>query len=174
MQKKLNVINESINQNIINIPDNIIKQQSDIYFYDMGLTANPYFEFSNFYNVSPIFIDGEYYETNEHYYQSEKTNDPAIRQKIIAAPTPGRARELGEILPIDSNFYANRDQVMLKALKAKFIQHPSIGDILKSTGNSRLFYHTVNDSYFGDGGDGSGQNKLGKLLMQVRQELNSY
>ena len=39
------------------------------------------------------------------------------------------------------------------------------------TGTRELVEHTANDSYWGDGGDGTGQNKLGKLLMQVRDEV---
>ncbi len=31
--------------------------------------------------------------------------------------------------------------------------------------------HTTNDSYWADGGDGSGKNMLGKLLMELRTEL---
>jgi predicted NAD-dependent protein-ADP-ribosyltransferase YbiA (DUF1768 family) len=30
---------------------------------------------------------------------------------------------------------------------------------------------TENDSYWGDGGDGSGRNMLGQVLMRVREEL---
>ena len=29
----------------------------------------------------------------------------------------------------------------------------------------------MNDSFYGDGGDASGQNQLGKILMEVREEL---
>ena len=38
-------------------------------------------------------------------------------------------------------------------------------------GSRRLVEHTANDSYWGDGGDSSGQNRLGALLMQVRDEI---
>jgi len=34
-----------------------------------------------------------------------------------------------------------------------------------------LIEHTKKDSYWGDGGNGSGKNKLGKILMKVRYEL---
>jgi len=34
-----------------------------------------------------------------------------------------------------------------------------------------LVENTANDHYWGDGGDGSGKNMLGKILMQVRDEL---
>jgi predicted NAD-dependent protein-ADP-ribosyltransferase YbiA (DUF1768 family) len=31
--------------------------------------------------------------------------------------------------------------------------------------------HTKNDAYWGDGGDGIGKNRLGQILMAVREEL---
>jgi predicted NAD-dependent protein-ADP-ribosyltransferase YbiA (DUF1768 family) len=36
-----------------------------------------------------------------------------------------------------------------------------------------LVEHTARDSYWGDGGDGSGRNRLGHLLMQLRAELRA-
>src|SRR5438309_1142191 len=60
---------------------------------------------------------------------------------------------------------------MKDALIAKFTQHQEIREILLSTGDSILIEHTFKDSYWGDGGDGHGKNKLGILLMEVREEL---
>ena len=39
------------------------------------------------------------------------------------------------------------------------------------TGDLELFEHTTEDLYWGDGGDGSGKNRCGVLVMQVREEL---
>lgn len=41
------------------------------------------------------------------------------------------------------------------------------------TGDAKLVEHTENDDYWGDGGDGSGRNMLGQLLMKVRRKLRS-
>lgn len=60
---------------------------------------------------------------------------------------------------------------MKEALKAKFTQHVALRDLLLSTSNVHIVEHTRNDSYWGDGGDGSGQNKLGILLMEIRSSL---
>lgn len=46
-------------------------------------------------------------------------------------------------------------------------------EILLSTGNAILVEHTEKDNYWGDGGDGSGKNRLGKILMKVRDEWNA-
>lgn len=62
---------------------------------------------------------------------------------------------------------------MREALIAKFEQHETLRTLLLSTGDAKLVEHTENDSYWGDGGDGSGRNMLGQLLMEVRQKLSS-
>jgi hypothetical protein len=46
-------------------------------------------------------------------------------------------------------------------------------NLLLSTGNAMIVEHTANDSYWGDGGDGSGLNMLGKVLMEIRNELRA-
>ncbi len=62
---------------------------------------------------------------------------------------------------------------MREALKAKFTQNEDLKNILLETGDAILVEHTENDNYWGDGGDGNGKNMLGKLLMELREELRS-
>jgi ribA/ribD-fused uncharacterized protein len=81
----------------------------------------------------------------------------------------GRSRKL----PLRRDWEAVKDQVMLEALRAKFTQHEDLRAILLGTGEARLVEHTANDSYWGDGGDGSGKNRLGQLLMGLREELRA-
>lgn len=66
-----------------------------------------------------------------------------------------------------------KDEVMLKAIRAKVEQHSEVKEILLSTGNAILVEHTEKDNYWGAGGDGSGKNRLGKILMKVRDEWNA-
>ena len=47
----------------------------------------------------------------------------------------------------------------------------SLTKMLLDKGDRKLVEHMNRDSYWGDGGDGSGQNRLGKLLMKLREEL---
>jgi ribA/ribD-fused uncharacterized protein len=56
-------------------------------------------------------------------------------------------------------------------LQAKFTQHPNLRSILLGTGDAELIEHTKNDSYWGDGGNGTGKNRLGQLLMELREQL---
>ncbi len=62
---------------------------------------------------------------------------------------------------------------MLEAVRAKFTQHEDIRAILLGTGDAKIVEHTANDNYWGDGGDGSGKNRLGEILMRVREELRA-
>lgn len=54
-----------------------------------------------------------------------------------------------------------------------WVQHEDLKEQLLGTGMSKIVEHTSNDSYWGDGGDGSGKNKLGILLMETREKLRA-
>lgn len=132
---------------------------------------DPWGEFSNF-SAHPIELDGQRWPTSEHYFQAQKFADPALQAKIRSAKDPGDAARLGRRLPgLRSDWEQVKDDVMLHALRAKFTQHPKLGQKLLSTGDAELVEHTTNDRYWADGGDGSGKNRLGELLMQLRSEL---
>ena len=64
-----------------------------------------------------------------------------------------------------------KDDIMREALRAKFTQHPALQTLLLATGDAELVEHTTNDRYWADGGDGSGRNRLGQLLMELRAQL---
>ena len=75
--------------------------------------------------------------------------------------------------PLRRDWESVKDQVMLEAVRAKFTQHDDLREVLLGTGDAKLVEHTENDNYWGDGGDGSGKNRLGQLLMQLRAELHT-
>jgi len=64
-------------------------------------------------------------------------------------------------------------EVMRKAVWAKFTQHQDLCDMLMGTGAAKIVEHTTKDSFWGDGGDGSGKNMLGQLLMETRSRIVS-
>ena len=66
---------------------------------------------------------------------------------------------------------AVKDSIMCEAVLAKFTQHADLWETLLATGGAKIVEHTENDNYRGDGGDGSGKNRLGQILMRVREEL---
>ena len=140
-----------------------------IHFYSVNAE---YGCFSNF-SPHPIVMDGIHYKTTEHYFQAQKFLEKKHRQRIISARTPMDAATLGRDrnMPMRKDWNSRRDDVMLTAIRAKVAQHSDVRELLLSTGNAVLVEHTANDSYWADGGDGSGHNRLGKILMRVRQEM---
>lgn len=74
---------------------------------------------------------------------------------------------------ITKDFDKYKNNAMLNALRAKFSQYPDLGDNLMDTKNRQLIEHNLYDNYWSDGGDGSGKNTFGNLLMEVRTELQN-
>jgi ribA/ribD-fused uncharacterized protein len=133
----------------------------------------PFGAFSNF-SDHPVTINGKYYPTTEHYFQSQKfINDSSFMETIRVASTPAIAKKLGSSRThILRNDWENvKEDIMLTALRAKFTQHPNLKQLFLSTDDKILVEHTINDSYWADGGDGTGLNRLGHCLMIVRDEL---
>lgn len=140
-----------------------------INFYSVG---DDYGEFSNF-ACYPVRIDGRVWPTTEHYFQAMKFVGTPHMEQIRRASTPSLAARMGRerTRPLRRDWDSVRMDVMCRALRAKFMQHDDLRDLLVRTGNARLVEHTANDAFWGDGGDGRGQNHLGRLLMALRTEL---
>ncbi|MCB1387944.1 MAG: NADAR family protein [Rhodobacteraceae bacterium] len=140
-----------------------------VWFYAQ---TDPYAEFSNFapYGVA---LDGAWWPTVEHYFQAQKFHDPAYREKIRRTSTPKQAKGLGmtRALPLRADWDAVKDDLMLAALRTKFTTHATPRTLLLGTGNRLIVENAPGDFYWGCGADGSGLNRLGTLLMQVRTEL---
>jgi len=146
-------------------------KSKDIYFHDVD---QPFGYLSNF-SDHPIFCQGQIWRTVEHYYQAQKFHGIELEQTIRMSQSPVLAKEIAwNNSALESRHWADiKKSVMLKALKAKFNQHYELKEQLISTGNRLLCEYSSNDKYWGDPGDGTGQNTLGKLLMAIRTELNS-
>ena len=133
---------------------------------------NEYRGFSNF-APSQMVIKGKVYRTVEHYFQAMKfPNDPGWAEAIRVAPFPARAKALGaqkDHSPRD-DWTRVKEQVMLEGLRAKFQQNPGLLQQLKDTG-TRPLIEAGPDAYWGEGRLKNGKNRLGKLLMQVREEM---
>ncbi len=140
-----------------------------IKFYSV---AEAYGEFSNFAPY-PIKLKGKTWPTSEHYFQAQKFVGTNHEDKIRKAASPMKAAELGRTrkVRIRANWDHMKDNVMLEAVRAKFAQHADLQTLLLETGEAIIIEHTENDAYWGDGGDGKGKNRLGKILMKVREEL---
>ncbi|CAF1350123.1 unnamed protein product [Adineta ricciae] len=136
-----------------------------VHFYGRN---KPFNEFSNFHEA-PIELDGYTWPTTEHYFQAQKfVHDQEHYLHVLNLPAPRAAFNYVRTYKsfVRPDWADVKDEVMLKACMAKFGQHKELKDLLLSTGDRLLVEHTENDSYWGDGGDGSGRNQLGITLMK--------
>lgn len=144
----------------------------DIHFYHSDQSWG---ELSNF-SPHSIFILNRVWPTVEHFYQAQKFSGTPHEEAIRRCKTPMlaklRAEELSDLY-CRKDWPAVRERVMKDGILAKFRQHPDLRDRLLGSGSRLLVERTKNDSYWGDGGDGSGLNRLGNILMEVRDELRS-
>jgi ribA/ribD-fused uncharacterized protein len=140
-----------------------------IHFY---LKSDEYGGFSNF-AAFPIKLQGKIWPTSEHYFQAQKFAGAEHAEAIRQTRSPMIAARMGRDRkkPLRPDWEAVKDNIMREAVRAKFTQHPELTELLLATGDAVLVEHTTNDSYWGDGGDGGGKNMLGRILMQVRDEL---
>jgi ribA/ribD-fused uncharacterized protein len=127
---------------------------------------------SNFWPATVEF-EGLTYPDVEHAYQSAKTLDMNERRRIAALPTPADAKHAGEELPLRADWPNIKYDVMLQCVRYKFTHHPDLAAKLLATGDAYLEEgNTWHDEIWGVY-QGQGTNWLGKILMQVRQELRA-
>ena len=143
-----------------------------IYFYKL---SDPYGCFSNF-SPHPIEVDGLDWQTVEHYYQAQKfvaTENERLIQVIRDAQTPMEAAQIGRdrTLKLRCDWEEVKRQVMWQGVLTKFLTHTDIQAILLDTGDQLIVEDSPTDYYWGCGQDKTGQNQLGKILMNVRQEI---
>lgn len=142
---------------------------SAIRFYK---TAGTYGCFSNF-SRHAILIDGKVWLTSEHYFQAKKfagtEHESTVRLASNAwmAAKEGRRRDK----PMRKDWELVKEDVMYIALQAKFTQHEGLKATLLSTEDAELIEDSPIDWYWGCGANGKGKNRLGVLLMRLREEL---
>jgi len=135
-------------------------------------TGDEYGCFSNF-AAYPVEIRGRVWPTSEHFFQAQKFADSQQEEAIRSVKSPMIAARMGRnrSKPIRPDWEQVKDDIMREAVRSKFSQHRDLREILLATGDALIVEHTKNDSYWGDGGDGSGKNMLGRILAEVRAEL---
>lgn len=150
-----------------------MSDSNKIYFSKL---KQPYGEFSNFY-PSSMSIGSKDYETVEHYYQSKKFEGTKYEEIIRTQRSPMKAKQVAYSEEAKKYFINRWDDetkllVMGKALRVKF-NIPRFKNILLSSGTSEIIEYSNRDYFWGRGDDGAGANMLGKLLMELREQIKS-
>ena len=138
--------------------------------YKTGKTVG----FSNF-SLHPVNIPGlGTFPTSEAAFQAHRNlDDEKFINKQKNAKTPMLSKIYSTKIITRPDWDEVKEQIMYNVIKAKFEQNPNICKILLSSGLRPIVYHTKLDEFWGDGVDGAGQNKLGKILTKIRSYFNS-
>lgn len=129
----------------------------------------PNFYLSNFYEV-PVTYDGITYGSNEAAFQAQKTISKEDRIEF-ASLNPSLAKRKGRHVKLRSDWEEVKDSIMKDIVRAKFTQNNDLKAKLLATNDEYLIEgNTWGDKYWGQV-NGIGQNKLGLILMEVRDEL---
>lgn len=165
----------------------------DLRFFDWKNQANPGYYLSNFSNHA-ITVNGITYSTVEHYYQAAKFEDVEYQKNIAAQNTPYKAKILANMqlkyqykwqLPLNkiinehkmrgvkvrSDWSEIKDIIMYNGLVYKINQNPDVRSYLLQTKPKNLIESSPYDYYLGEGKDKNGLNKLGIMLMTIRNDL---
>jgi N-glycosidase YbiA len=127
---------------------------------------------SNFWPAE-VEYEGIRYPSVEHAYQSAKTLNQSERQRIAALPTPAEAKKAGRALPLRADWETAKFKVMEECVGYKFTHHPELRAQLLATGDAYLEEgNTWGDQIWGVS-NGIGENRLGKILMKVREEIRA-
>lgn len=124
-----------------------------------------------------IDIFGRVWMTSEHAYQAQKFEgmNQEDYDAVFNAHNPMAAAIVGR--DVNRPFRSDWDQIKVDVMRFvvmhKFLQNDDIREKLLSTGDDVLVEHDTKrkDMFWGDGGDGSGKNWLGVILMEVREIL---
>jgi len=129
---------------------------------------------SNFAPVDIEWEDGIVYPSVEHFYVSFKTDHKPTKKKIAEMEHPAQAKKYGQKLDLPDNWDERKDMVMMLGLISKFQQEPYKTKLLQTGDQYIQEGNWWGDTYWGiDLKTGEGQNTLGKMIMEVRDELKA-
>ena len=124
---------------------------------------------SNFF-LCRVEWEGRVYGSAEAAYQSGKY--PAAERDVFTTLDPDSAKQLSLTKPYDAAAWgARRERTMREVVWAKFSQNPELAKKLLATGERYLEETNWWGDQFWGVYQGTGNNLLGKILMDVRMRL---
>ena len=124
---------------------------------------------SNFYEC-PVTYDGLTYRNNEAAFQAQKCINLKDREQFTTLNS-SEAKKLGRRVVLRKDWEDIKVQVMKEIVTAKFEQNEDLQQKLLDTGDAYLEEgNTWGDRVWGTV-NGKGANNLGKILMEVRENI---
>lgn len=129
---------------------------------------------SNFWKA-PVEYEGGLYPTVEHAFQAAKTLSGKQRANIMMCGSPGESKEMGRKVTLRTDWEKVKVGIMNDILRDKFTRHKGLRKKLLDTKGKKLQEgNTWDDRFWGVClKTGVGENYLGKLLMDLREELQA-
>lgn len=140
-----------------------------------------YYFLNNFYPTNITLFSSELnrdliFRSSEHAYMAAKSKDPSEWENFTLAGnllTASQAKKAGRKLKLRSDWDEVKLGYMKTIVKAKFDQNPLIRNLLIQTYPRKLEEGNYwNDTYWGIC-KGKGENHLGKILMEIRDNYVS-
>lgn len=126
-----------------------------------------YYFLSNFYGA-PVMYGGIEYRNNEAAFQAQKDPDKAVE---FASLQPNEAKRRGRRVNLRKDWEGVKDDIMYDIVFDKFTRNPELREALLATEDAELIEgNDWGDTYWGVC-EGKGKNRLGRILMRVRDEL---
>lgn len=109
----------------------------------------------------------------EHYVQAMKYDNPVIKEKICTAEHPRAAKKFAEAWwrKKKANWKTEREVFMKRGMYTKCKTYPEVAKALLETGEKAILDTSNFDYYWGCGRDIRGENRFGKILMDIRTKL---
>jgi hypothetical protein len=110
------------------------------------------------------------YDSVEHAFQAAKTHDPTEKLRISTVKTAAEAKRMGRQVTLRSDWDEVKLSIMNEIVRIKFWLNRDLADKLVLTfPDSLVEGNSWGDTYWGVY-NGHGENHLGKILVQVRNE----
>lgn len=143
--------------------------------------------FSNWYNAGFVYAGIRYSSVEQFmmYHKLLTFRQFGLADKVMATDDPAEAKQIGrtKFKEFDDKLWTRiRTTIVKRGVRAKFEQNPELREILLSTDNTVLAECSPYDQIWGiglspnderiyDTSQWQGKNKLGRILMIIREEL---